>query len=53
MTIKTDFKNDGWDCYECDESSRFGEAPAVEKIDGKPRELCGDCFDEWFENNVK
>ena len=47
-------RSEGWECgmEDCDEGSRFGEAPAVERIDGEFRELCSDCFDEWFENNV-
>lgn len=47
-------RSEGWKCEndDCDEGSRFGEAPAFVEEDGG-KELCGDCYDEWFENNVK
>jgi len=46
-------RTEGWECEieGCDEGSRYGEAPGFIEEDGG-KEVCGDCYDEWFENNV-
>jgi hypothetical protein len=46
-------RRDGFICDECGDEHNWDEPPAVEKIDGVWKELCEDCYDEWWAENME